>query len=145
MPFKSSLNLDSKFFDQAERKKAFGDVAYKSAQNFRASLKQKMIDSIPAGRTESVGDSSGFDTRFRRSRRGQRPAIQTRKLINSIYAYRNSDYSARTEVTAENEKGENYGELLQKKYGRLVMTKEDVAEAEKDFIERGKTALLSLL
>lgn len=145
MPFKSSLKLDSKFFNAGERKRAFKSVPYASAQAFRQDLKQKMIDSVPAGRIVSVGEGRGFDTRFRRSKRGQRPAIQTRKLINSIYAYRNSDLSARTEVTAEDEFGENIGEYLQEKLGRKVMTKEDVAAAEKDYIERGKRALLSLL
>jgi hypothetical protein len=146
MGFKSSLKLDSRFFDAGARKRAFAPVPYAAAQAFRQSLKQKMIDSVPAGRIESVGEGRAFDTRFRRSRRGQRPAIQTRKLISSIYAYRNGDYSARTEVTAENEDGENIGEILQHSLGRKVMTTdEDIKEAEKDFVERGKRALLSLL
>lgn len=145
MSFKSSLKLDSKFFKPAERKSAFKAVPYGSAQWFRRNLQQKMEDSVPAGRVESIGENTGFETRFRRSRRGQRPAIQTRKLISSIYTYRRGESSASTEVTAENEFGENIGELLQEKLGRQVMTDEDINEARLMFNKLAQQALAKLL
>lgn len=145
MSFQSTLKLDSRFFDPAERQKAFSSAAYEAASDFRADLKQKMEESIPAGNEVSIGRGTGFETRFRRSRKGQRPAIQTRKLISSIFAYRRGDFSASTEVTAEDERGRNIGEKLQNEMDRLVMTDEDVAEAEKNFNNKLRQNLIDLI
>lgn len=99
-----------------------------------------MIESKPAGRTETIAETGGFRARFRRSRRGQRPAVQTRYLLNSIFARRTGDTSAKTEVAAE------YADKLQSpEFGRLVMTEADVAEANRDFQRNSQAALLSLL
>lgn len=145
MSFKSQLKLGSRFFNSSERRKAFGESANQAAQNFRQSLKQKMIDSVPAGRVDIIGEGSGFQTRFRRSRRGQRPAIQTRRLLNSIRAKRTGDLSSEVTVIAETDEGFNYGEDLQQNLGRKILTAEDEKEAEKDFNRRSTSALLGLL
>ena len=139
MSFTSKLKLDARFFKPAERAKAFGGAAYQSAQNFRQSLKQKMIESVPAGRTQSIGKGTNFETRFRRSKRGQRPAIQTRYLLNSIRARRTSELSAETEVLAE------YADELQNELGRKIMTDEDRIEAQTDFNRQLNRALLDLV
>lgn len=104
-----------------------------------------MIDSVPAGRVDIIGEGSGFQTRFRRSRRGQRPAIQTRRLLNSIRAKRTGDLSSEVTVIAETDEGFNYGEDLQQNLGRKILTAEDEKEAEKDFNRRSTSALLGLL
>lgn len=145
MSFKSNLKLDAKLFDQSERQKAFSAAPFESAQEFRADLKQKMEDSIPSGREVSIGEGFGFSTRFRRSRRGQRPAIQTRKLISSILSYRRGTNSAETAVTAEDEHGRNIGERLQNQLDRKVMTPEDVAQAEATYNKKLQQKLIGLL
>lgn len=145
MSFKSKLNLDSRFFSAAERQKAFGEAAYQSAQNFRESLKQKMIDSIPAGRARSVGRGTNFETRFRRSRRGQRPAIQTRRLLSSVRAKRLGDLTSEVTVIAETDDGFNYGEYLQQKQDRQILTEADEKEARATFDRKLNQALISLI
>lgn len=145
MSFKSTLNLDSKFFDPTERQKSFGSAAYESAQEFRADLKQKMEDSTPTGNIVSIGRGTGFETRFQRSRRGQRPAIQTRKLISSIHSKRISESSAETSVDALDDDGANIGERLQNDYGRLVMTPEDILAADANFQRKLQQKLIDLI
>lgn len=132
-------------FDARMRNAVFGALTYQSAQDFRQNLKQKMLSSQPTGRVESVGEGKGFNTRFRRSARGQRPAIQTRRLLNSIFAYKNGEKSARTEVTARTDKGVKYGEILQAFLDRQIMSREDVEDARKSFVRRGNEAVRELL
>ena len=145
MSFKSNLKLDSPIFNRETRNNAFGSAAYKSAQEFRADLKEKMIASIPAGRTVSIGEGKGFDTRFKRSRRGQRPAIQTGRLLNSYRAKKTGDTSAETSVIAETDEGFDYGQELQSALGRAVMTTEDVEAAEKNYNANLSRSLIGLL
>ncbi len=145
MAFSSKLNLDSQFFKPRVRDAAFAAAIYESAQDFRQSLKQKMIDSIPSGRVESIGRGTGFETRFQRSRRGQRPAIQTGRLLNSVRAKRLSERSAEVSVIAETDAGYNYGEELQNSLGREILTNEDEKEAQTDFNARLNAALISLI
>lgn len=147
--FKSNLKLDAKIFNKAERKRAFSNLPMRSAREMRKSLKKKQLDGKPSGRIETVGRGRGFQRRFQRSRRGERPANETMTLNNAYSAKRTGDNSAIVEIEDKinpnnGESARDYAERLQK-MGRLVMTEEDVAEAEEDFITRGKETLRDLL
>lgn len=139
MPFKSKLNLKSAIFDKARRNEKFKRLPLDSAQNFRGVLKQKMIDSIPQGKVSTRAKGNSFRATTRRSKRGQRPAIQTRNLLNSIYARRTGETSAKTIVTAD------YAVTLQEDLGRKVMTDNDRKEAEKEFQQRAQKVVRELL
>ena len=114
----------------------------KRAQEFRRNLQEKMIDSTPQGRIDTVGRGTNFEARFQRSARGQRPAIQTRRLLNSYRAKKTSELSAETSVIAETDEGFDYGDYLQKKQKRQVMTDEDRSEAQASFDNKLERALI---
>lgn len=154
MSFKSDLKLDAGIFDSAKRKRVFSNVAMRSARNMKESLRKKMVDSKPSGRIEHYEDENsrgrGFHRRFRRSARGQRPAVETTTLSSAFEAKRTGDFSAIVDIAdhinpKNGESAKDYGARLQEEMGRLVMTKEDAAEAEKDFNRRSANALSDLL
>ena len=125
----------------------------RAAREMRNSLKKKQIDSKPSGNVEHYDDDRsrgrGFSRRFQRSRRGERPANETTTLNSAYAAKRISDSSALVEIEdrinpKNGESARDYAEKLQR-MGRLVMTKEDVSEAEQDFIERSENTVKDLL
>ncbi|HEX8289820.1 MAG TPA: hypothetical protein VF556_17695 [Pyrinomonadaceae bacterium] len=146
MSFKSTLKLDSKLFDETERKRILAAPVRQSAKEFKTDLKNKMIFGPHTGRETTRGKESGdgFTRKHRASRRGERPAPDTNSLVNSIEDKPLSEFSAIVEVTKPytDSSGE---EVLQGKLGRKIMTSEDVDEAEKKFNDRARRALISLL
>lgn len=154
MSFKSTLNLNAKIFDPEERKRAFSNLPMRAAREMRNSLRRKMIDGKPSGRVEHYEDGRsrgrGFERRFRRSRRGERPAVETTTLSSAFTATRTGDNSAVVEIADKinpnnGESARDYGEKLQKSLGRLVMTEDDIKEAEQDFNRRSEATLKDLL
>lgn len=155
MSFKSKLNLDAKIFDPEERKRAFSNLPMRAAREMRNSLRKKMIDGKPSGRVEHYEDDRsrgrGFERRFRRSRRGERPAVETTTLSSAFTATRTGDNSAVVEIADKinpknGESARDYGARLQSPaFGRQVMTDEDVKEAQEDYDRRAKDTLRDLL
>lgn len=154
MSFKSKLNLQAKIFNPAERKRAFSNLPMRSAREMKNSLRKKQLDSKPSGRVESYkGDQSrgrGFRRRFQRSAPGQRPANETTTLNSAFTATKTGDNSAIVEIADKinpktGKSAKDYGARLQNKMNRQVMTKQDVKEAEQDFVARSKTALRDLV
>ena len=153
MPFKSKLTLKSKIFDPAERKKAFSSVVTRSARNFKESTRRKMVESQPAGRAERYlsGEGAGFSRGFRRSRRGQRPAVETTTLINAIQMTPTSELSAKVDIADKRnprngESARVYAEKLQSEaFGRKIMVEEDIKEAREDFDNRLNRTLKDLV
>lgn len=139
MPFKAELRLDSKLFDPDARKSAFRGVVRRSAKRFRRSLQEKMENSPHTGRIYTRGRGDGFEHSHRASRIGERPAPDTDNLVDSIIDTRTGDLTATVEIAAE------YGVRLQKNAGRLLMTAEDLAEAQDDLDSASERALSSLL
>ena len=150
--FKSILKLDAKIFNKSARKSAFSSVVSKSARNFKESTRRKMVESAPSGRIERYlgGAGKGFTRGFRRSAKGQRPAVETSTLINAIDARKTGELSAVVDIKdvrnpRNGESARDYAERLQTKMNRKIMTKQDVDEADKDFQDRANKALISLL
>ena len=98
-----------------------------------------MVESKPSGTVYSRRRGAGFTRGHRASRRGERPSPDTMNLVNSVVSQKTGELSAKTEVTAD------YGEILQKKLNRPVMSETDVKEAEKSFEQKTNKALISLL
>ena len=111
-----------------------------------------MVESKPAGRTERYegGGGRGFTRGFRRSRRGQRPAVETTTLINAVQMQKTGDLSATVDIAEKinpknGESAREYAERLQTKMQRKIMVAEDLAEANLDFDKRCAQALASLI
>lgn len=125
----------------------------RAAREMKKSLRKKMVDGKPSGRVEHYeGDDShgrGFQRRFRRSRRGERPAVETTTLSSAFTATRTGDNSAVVEIADKinprnGASAKDYGARLQKN-GRLVMTDQDVKEAQEDYDRRAENTLRDLL
>lgn len=150
--FKSSLKLDAKIFNKSARRAAFSSAVSRSARNFKESTRRKMVESVPAGRTElyAGGEGRGFTRGFRRSRRGQRPAVETTTLINALQMKRTGELSATVDIADKKnprngESAKDYAERLQTKMQRKIMVEEDIREAREDFDSQNNKALASLL
>jgi hypothetical protein len=139
MAFRSTLKLDSKIFDKAARRREFSQIVRTSAKEFRQAIRDKMINSPHTGRLYERRGGAGFRRRHQASRRGERPAPDTFRLVNSVVDAKTGEFSASVEVKAD------YGEILQREHEREIMTENDVREAEQEFNRRAVDALRKLL
>lgn len=155
MSYKSTLKINSKLFDKRERAAAGGRAAYKSAKVFKKATVQRMVKSVPRGRIDTYENlpnnrGRGFQRRFRRSARGQRPAIETTTLINAVSDKKLNETSAEVFI-ADRKNPRNgasarvYAEILQTKLDRPIMNKDDKRIAEIEFKFRVQKEIEKLL
>lgn len=85
-----------------------------------------MENSPHTGKMVTKARGENFRVRHQQSRRGQRPAPFTRTLKNSIRARRLSETSSIVEIGAE------YAERLQNDLGRVIVSKQDEKEGQRD-------------
>lgn len=97
----------------------------RQAKDFTQLTKRRIIESKPSGRLYARKRGVGFTRSHRASARGQRPAIDSGKLLNSIKDRRIS------ETSAESFAGAYYAEYLQsERLNRPIMSDQDAAEAQ---------------
>lgn len=123
MSFTSTLNLDSEIFSQAKRRAAGGRAVRKTARDFAKTLQDKMENSPHTGSVVTKARGENFRVRHQQSRRGQRPAPFTKRLLRSIRPRRISEIESIVEVGAE------YAEHLVK-IGRVIVSKQDAKEGQ---------------
>jgi hypothetical protein len=126
MAFKSSLKLDSPLFSAEKRKAAGGRAVYKSAREFAQSTQNKMETGAHTGKIVTKARGENFRVRHQQSRRGQRPAPFSKRLLLSVRAKRLSQTESTVEV------GADYAEHLQFNLGRKIVTPGDLKEAKKN-------------
>lgn len=109
----------------------------KSRKELKQAVRQRIIKSIPTGRTYRRKGRSSISSRqaeHRASRRGQAPAIDSGKTLNSIDEKRTGDFSGEVSVNTE------YAAILENKMDRpFVKTTAD--KYEKKFIANVEKAL----
>jgi hypothetical protein len=135
------VKLDSKIFNKGVRNQIVSSAVGKSAKVFKEATRRRMVESTPAGKIEERGKKgAGFSRRFRRSKSGQRPAVDTGTLANDIQDVRVSDQTVIVEIGNKTNprngaKAKDYAERLQGKMNRKIMTAEDakVAQAELNY------------
>lgn len=126
--FVVTRKLDSQIFNGTARRQAFANFVGRQAKDFKAVTKRRMIESKPAGRLYPRKRGAGFRRFHRASARGQRPAIDTGKLLNSIEDRRFGEFKA--EVFA----GAEYAKYLQsERLDRPIMDERDAGEAQAKF------------
>src|SRR5689334_15715170 len=108
---KTVFKSNAKIFNKSERNRIVGNVAMKTARDFKEQTRRKMVESKPTGKVYERGTGKGFTRSHRASRRGQRPAVDSGKLANrALKSARTGDLSAKTFVDSN---VADYGEKLQ--------------------------------
>jgi len=130
----TTVKLDSKIFNLSEFRQALSSAVYKSAKVFQSATVDKMVESVPRGRIDKYkGKQSkgfGFSRGFRRSARGQRPAVETGTLIRAVETTRNGEFVATVFIKHSTNPrnradAQVYAERLQGQMARAIMTRED--------------------
>ncbi len=123
MSFKSTLKLDSRFFDPRARQRAASRAVAKTIRAFAGTIQNKMENSPHTGKTVTKVRGVGFSIRHQQSKRGERPSPFTRKLLRSVKPRKISETRGIVEVGAEY--AENLLEL-----GRVIVSAKDLSEGQ---------------
>lgn len=99
MSFKSSLELPE-FFNRGALRRAGGRAVYQTARDFVPYLQEQQENSPHTGKVVTKSRGANFRVRHQQSRRGQRPAPFTRKLLRSVKARRVNETSAEVNIEA---------------------------------------------
>lgn len=142
MSFKATVKLGSKIFDRAELERTVARVVVQTAKEFKQSTKDTMADSPHTGKTYSRRSGTGFTRKHQASRRGERPAPDSGNLSNAIIDRRTGRFSVTVEI---DESKAPYGDILQNKKLRKIMTEDDARIAEKVLLRRSNEAIRNLL
>lgn len=119
------INFSSQIFDKTARRQSLANFISRQAKDFKDLTKRRMIESKPLGRLYSRRRGIGFTRAHRASARGQRPAIDTGVLLNSIRDRKTN------EMTSEVFAGAAYAEYLQsERLNRPIMSDADAKEAQ---------------
>jgi hypothetical protein len=136
---KTKIKLDSEIFKAVSRRQAISNLVGRSARDFKNLTKRRIIESRPAGRLYSRGPGTGFTRAHRASAKGQRPAIDTGKLLNSI------DDKRTGELSSEAFAGAEYAKHLQSaRLDRPIMSDGDVNEAQAKLTRDAEHLITSL-
>lgn len=118
------VTLRSQIFSDTARRQAFSNFVTRERKDFKDLTKRRMIESRPLGRNYRRKRGASFTRFHQASARGQRPAIDTGTLLNSIQDRRTGDFSG--EVFA----GADYAKYLQsERLDRPIMNEQDAGEA----------------
>lgn len=150
MAIKAIAKLDSPIFDRTARSSKVSSFVSRSAKKFKSGTKQKMIKGPHTGSLYEKKRGAGFRRAHRASQRGQRPSPDTMTLVNAISDRMLSGTSAEVyiaeRVNPENGTlASNYGEILQTKLDRPIMTADDALEAEKEMAREGEQLVRDLI
>lgn len=152
MPTVTTVKLDSKIFSSRERRQALSSANTKTARVFAEATRRRMVESQPTGRIYEVGRNQGlgFSRRFRRSARGQRPAVDTTNLINAIrlqqFHWNVAEINIAPNRNRRNDaRADDYAERLQVFMGRLIMVEPDIRIAQIDHAHRIDNAIKKLI
>lgn len=134
-----TTSFQSKIFKR-ERRQTIASFISRERRDFKNLTKRRIIDSKASGRLYRRKGGQGFKRSHRASARGQRPAIDSGKLLNSIQDKRRNDFSG--EVFA----GADYAKYLQsEKLNRPIMVDSDVDEAQAKANRNGLATVKTLL
>ena len=131
-------HFDSAVFNRQKLRQAVASFIMRQTKDFKNLSKRRMIDSQASGRLYRRKKGVGFTRSHRASARGQRPAIDTGKLLNLINDRRIGDFSRIVSADAE------YAPYLQsERLGRRLMDDPDTAEAQEKANREGNVLAAS--
>lgn len=137
---KTTVKLDSQIFKDVSRRQAVSNLVGRNAKDFKNLTKRRMIESRPTGRLYRRSRGAGFIRSHRASAKGQRPAIDSGNLLNSVQDKRTGEFTAEASVGAE------YAKYLQsRRLKRPIMSDRDAAEAQAKLNRDGEQAIGTLV
>lgn len=135
---KTITNLDSPIFDNVRRNQAISSFFTRQRKDFKNLTKRRLIESRPSGKLYKRSGGSSFRRSHRASARGQRPAIDTGTLLNSINDRRTGIFSGEVSADAP------YSNILQDKLDRKIFRQSDVDEAQLKAVREGNAMVQGL-
>lgn len=130
MNARATAHLDSLIFDKATREQAIESFVGKQAKEFKAITKERIVEEQHTGSLYGRKRGEGFRRSHRASARGERPAIDTGRLLNSIEDKQLSPTQAEVAATATSDSGWDYPWTLQNSLQRPIMSDDDAWGAE---------------
>lgn len=139
MSSKTSVKLDSRIFNRSELRRTLSKIVQKSAKEFVPDVQEKMENSPHTGTVVTKARGENFRVRHQQSKRGERPAPFSKDLLNSLQARGVGEFTAQVDSTSE------YADKLIFEDGRIIVSNEDLKEAEKKQQKEANAALKNLL
>lgn len=138
--FRTVTTLNSSIFKDTPRRQAVANGIRRHTREFKNLTKQRILKSKAAGRQYSRRGGAGFRRFHRASAYGQRPAIDTGRLLNSIQDKSTGEFSAEAFAGAE------YAQFLNDPNGlnRPIMSERDAKEEEPKMLRRMEQVTASL-
>lgn len=121
---KSEITFNAPIFDTTKLRDAGSRAVMIAARELRDRTKQNFLDGPQTGRLYARRGGEGFRRFHRASARGERPAVDTGRLLNSVEANRLGD------TTAEVVASVPYASFLQDGLDRPILSEQDEKQAE---------------
>lgn len=132
-----TLILNDPILNVAATRGKLAAAVSKSRKELKQAVRERIIKSKPSGKTHRRLNVSNISSRrgeHRASRRGQAPAIDSGKLLNSINEKRTGEFSGEVSVNTE------YAAILEEKMDRPYV-KPTADKYEKKFVRNVEKAL----
>lgn len=138
-----SIKLDA-IFDKTKRDRAASGAVKKAAKRFTVYVPDQQKKSKATGKIRRRGSGRGFTHSHRASAKGQRPAIDSGKLLRGTKDKVISQFVVEVTTIAKRE-GFDYADHLQNKMDRPIQdAPEDLKAAQRMLDEEGEKAMRSL-
>lgn len=119
----------SGIFDNAKVKQAASNAISKTLVEFAAYVKKEQVESTPTGRLYRRKSGSNFRRSHRASAKGQRPAIDSGKLLNSTKKNKVSELKGEVTTIAKRD-GFDYASQLEKMGRHIQDDPKDIKKGE---------------
>lgn len=130
-------------FDKAKLTQALSNAVTKTLVEYAEYVRTEQKESQPSGKVYRRKGGKGFRRSHRASAKGQRPAIDSGKLLNSTKHKKTGQLKGEVTTIAKS-KGFDYAEHLQEKMGRPIQDDRDAKVGEKMLKKNAEAALLDL-
>jgi hypothetical protein len=129
LPLKNTqVQLDAPIFDPARRSQAISNALTRVAKKYVKSQKDKHAAGPHTGTQYKRPGVTGASRFHQASRRGERPAPDTLRLMNAMTDQKVS--ATEHEAFVDDAKAKHGDYLTRPRLARLIMTDQDAAEAE---------------
>lgn len=135
----STFKLQSPIFDKAARSQVISKVVRDAAKRFKVSTKEKMTSGTRSGRVYARKRGASFRRAHRASARGERPAPDTLKLLNSIQDKSIGAFKSQVSTNVP------YASILQEELDRPIMSERDAEDAQNEMLKNAEEAIKRLL
>lgn len=140
----TTIKLTSGIFDKGKRNQAFENAVGKTVREFAAYVPEQQIKGPHTGKIRTKGHGRGFKHSHRASARGERPAPDSGKLLNSTKHKKTGAFSGEVTTVAKN-KGFDYAAQLQEKLDRPIQDDPRDIKAGQEMLVRNAVAAIKSL